>query len=498
MRNLKKKTLVASASAAMIAASLFSGSHAFASPHKNQLPQANPHLQQGKSFKFDGMVPKAPFAASNKDAGMKGVVGPTHPDYKIQAYYDGKKHRITGKLSVTFLNNTKKKLDELYFNLWGNAKMYRSNNGGMDVSHVKVNGKRAVYNVDDTALHIPSLSLKKDQKSTVTMDFTVNVPNLPDRFGWYKTTTSLGNWFPILAVYDQKGWNINPYYEAGESFYSLTGDYDVKWTTDKKQVIAATGTEVGKPQKMGNLALHHYKAKDVRDFALEMDSTYKVKSKRVNGVKVNVYYNDLQAKYADSMMESGLKSIKLFSDHFGTYPWPELDIVGMEGWFGGMEYPQLTMISIAGPRSQEWVKSVTAHEIGHQWFYGIIGDNEYDEPWLDESFAAYSQALYGNTLNQLRTPPVGNYLLSSPVSAFTANGSSGINAYYQMIYDYGSRTLNDLRMKLGDDVFYKAMKAYFKEKKFKVTTTKDFMTIMQRESGKNLGEFFQDHRIVAK
>lgn len=170
----------------------------------------------------------------------------------------------------------------------------------------------------------------------------------------------------------------------------------------------------------------------------------------------------------------------------------------MEGWFGGMEYPQLVMISLPGPRSQNWVKSVTAHEIGHQWFYGIIGDNEYDEPWLDESFAAFSAALYDGQLDSLTAEPVNQsfYHLSSQISTFTDHASEGgINAYYAMIYDYGSRTLNDLRLKLGDDQFYKSIQTYFKEKKFGVATTADFMKTMEKTSHQDLSSFFENHRV---
>ncbi|MCD7034824.1 M1 family metallopeptidase [Metabacillus sp. GX 13764] len=423
--------------------------------------------------------------------------GPADPSYKMDVKYDAKTHKLTGKLNVSFKNNVKQNLSELYFNLWGRAADFKEKGGGMDVSNIRVNGKKAAFDVKETALHITNLSLPKNKKATVTMDFTVSFPEQQDRFGWYGDTVSMGNWFPILSVYDEEGWNVDPYFNAGESFYSLTGNFDVNVTTNRKQVIAATGTEQGKPKMDGELATHHYIAENVRDFAMEMNPTYKILSSKVNGVKVHVYYDDKYAKYAASLLESGKDSIKLFSKKFGKYPWPELDVVTMEGWFGGMEYPQLVMISLNENRKQEWVKSVNAHEIGHQWFYGIIGDNEYDEPWLDESFASFAAALYDNSLDELNVPPLSDpyYHISSKVSDFTARGNAGISAYYYTIYDYGSTALNDLRLELGDAAFYKAMKAYFKEKKFGISTTKDFISAMERSSKQDLSPFFRAHRI---
>ncbi|GGE14421.1 hypothetical protein GCM10011571_14860 [Marinithermofilum abyssi] len=87
------------------------------------------------------------------------------------------------------------------------------------------------------------------------------------------------------------------------------------------------------------------------------------------------------------------------------------------------------------------------------------------------------------------------YHLSSPVSAFTARGEEGIDAYYYMIYSYGARTLNDLRNELGDKQFYQSMQTWFQEQKFGIATTKEFIDTMERTSGKNLDKFFEAHRV---
>ncbi|HET7658438.1 MAG TPA: M1 family metallopeptidase [Bacillales bacterium] len=428
----------------------------------------------------------------------KTVLGPDHPSYRMNISYDKNTHSITGSMHVGFDNNLAKTLHHLYFNLWDNAKVFTSNGGSITVSNVKVNGHSAQYDVNGVHLDISGLSLPKDRHVTVSMNFHISVPNQEDRFGWYQNTVSLGNWFPILAVYDNEGWNLDPYYPYGESFYSLTGDFDVTLTTDASEVVAATGTEIGQPKIHNSLATHRYKAHRVRDFAMELSTDYKVKSAKVNNVKVNVFYTPEQAQYADAMLAAGKKCIRLYGEKYGQYAWPELDIASMEGWFGGMEYPQLVMISIVGSPSQRWAKSVTAHEIGHQWFYGMLGDNEYDEPWLDESFATFSAALFNGTMNQLKTNPPKEpyYHLSSPVSTFTAHANEGgIGAYYQMIYGYGSRTLNDLRVLLGDQVFFAAMHKYFKQERFKVSTTADFVHTMEQVSGRDLTDFFHQHRV---
>jgi hypothetical protein len=463
-------------------------------PQKGKVEQKGAYVPAEKplNFKHEKRV------SANKQAGMENIRGPVNPAYKLNVSYDSAAHKVNGKLEVTFKNNIKNNLSELFFNLWGNADMFKENGGSMSVADVTVNGKKAEFITNGTALHITKLALQKNKSATVKMNFQVGLPEQQDRFGWYGDTVSFGNWFPILAVYDDEGWNVDPYFPYGESFYSLNSKFDVTVTTDKSQVIAATGTKVAKTVAKGNKATHRYKASNVRDFAMEMNPNYKVISTNVDGIKVNVYYSEKHSKYAAALLESGKDSLKLFNKKFGKYAWPELDIVSMEGWFGGMEYPQLVMISLPGERPLDWVKSVNAHEIGHQWFYGMIGNNEYDEPWLDESFASFAAALYDGELGQLTTEPHKDpyYHLSSQIAAFTARADQdGISAYYSMIYGYGSRTINDLRKELGDKVFYKAMQYYFKNKKFGITTTKDFISDMEKASNRDLSAFFREHRV---
>lgn len=428
------------------------------------------------------------------------VRGPVSPNYVMNVTYDSKNHEIKGTMSVDFKNNLNVDLTNLYFNVWANANTYllkSKKDANVTFDQIKVNGQPATYSLERTALHIPEVSIKKNEKAKVEMTFSVTVPEALDRFGWNKTTTSLGNWFPILAVYDNEGWNIDPYFNGGESFYSLTGNFDITLTTEKEQVIATTGTEVGTPKINGALATHQYKAVNVRDYAMEMDPTYKIKQTKVGNVNVNVYYKDEHAEYVD-LMEYGSKSLQLFSEKFGAYPWPELDICAMEGWFGGMEYPQLVMISIPSDGKAARIDSTTAHEIGHQWFYGIIGNNEFDEPWLDESFASYAAALFDQTLDT--SPPVDEVRLTDAhlthsIDNFFENGTESNRNYYYTIYAYGAQTVDDLRKELGEDQFYTSMQAYFKEMKFGVSTTADFIRIMQETNKRDLTKFFEAHRV---
>lgn len=424
--------------------------------------------------------------------------GPAAPEYRMDVTYEPKGHRIQGTLEVQFINNLDEALEDIHFNVWPNAKDFRSKGGRTEVSDLKVDGKSTHFDLKGTDLHIRNLSLKPEQKSSIQMTFSTWIPNQQDRFGWYGTTVSLGNWFPILAVHDKEGWNVNPYFNNGESFYSLTGDFDVNITAPRSMVIATTGTRVNQKETEGKMTTHHFQAEKVRDFAVEMDPTYLVKSRKVGDTQVNVYYRKDHKAHADALMGYGTDSLRLFNKKFGPYPWPKLDIVTMEGWFGGMEYPQLVMISIS-PQTENMLKMITAHEIGHQWFYGMVGNNEYVEPWLDESFASYAGYLYEGQVDSIQVGPVPNpsIHLTSPVSVYDTGRRDSAESYHRMVYLFGAQTLNELRKELGDERFYSSLRAYVEEYRFKVATTEDFIRSMEKSTGKDLSEFFRRHRVSA-
>ncbi len=124
---------------------------------------------------------------------------------------------------------------------------------------------------------------------------------------------------------------------------------------------------------------------------------FEVVSETANGVSVNCYYMGGDIYWGEEALDAGVKSVAAFENAYGEYPYPELDIVETYLDAGGMEYPNLVMIADelqAEGREDSLLKIVVAHEAAHQWFYGIVGDNQFTEAWLDESFASYSELVY--------------------------------------------------------------------------------------------------------
>ncbi|AXH99360.1 M1 family peptidase [Sporosarcina sp. PTS2304] len=418
--------------------------------------------------------------------------GPAAPSYTIDAVYEESTHAISATMQVSFENNFEPEMTSVYFSIWPNAQVFTD--GKIDIQEVLSEEKRLPYEVDDTTLKVSELSIPQDQQITLDIAFQVTIPEDKHRFGWSGKQVSLGNWFPILAVHDSHGWNLHPYFDYGESFYSLNGDYDVRFTLPNSIHVVATG-EVNETRSVGDQKTHHFTAKNVRDFAAVFYSKRVAKKQRVEDTDIFVYaYDDEEAAL---IMDAATKSFTTYSELFGPYPWDTLTLTSVdysENFDGGMEYPQLVMMNTPFLNDEENLAVTVMHEVAHQWFYSLVGNNPYREPWLDESlttFASYVAYYDTATFDWIDDEPL-KYSITSAVSDFA---ESDMDVYGDIMYDSGALMLSNLHRKLGDEKFYKGLRAYVKEMTFHIATTADFIRIMQEQSGENLEEFFTSHQV---
>ncbi|MBQ3865136.1 MAG: hypothetical protein II781_04790 [Clostridia bacterium] len=251
--------------------------------------------------------------------------------------------------------------------------------------------------------------LNPKEEMTLEYDFVSTVPTLGDRYGYWEDICSAANFYPILAEYENGDWSHAPYYIDGECFYSEIADYTVQLTVPKGYTVLSTGTETDKTEGDG-ATVYTFDAPCVRDFVFEACPAFQVRTEVFDGVRVNVAYNTRYSPVEDmtlplqAAMDAARDSLAAFGEAFGRYPYSELDIVFMKLSAGGMEYPNLiqiadnycdTPVQIV-PSEDPYIdlKTVIAHEIGHQWFMGIVGSNSGMQPWLDESITSYSEIVY--------------------------------------------------------------------------------------------------------
>ncbi|MEU8591188.1 M1 family aminopeptidase [Streptomyces sp. NPDC048664] len=412
---------------------------------------------------------------------------PASPSYTVSLSSDTTGRSWTGHESATFTNASSTALSEVYLRLWDN---YHGTCSAPPITVTHVTGGTAgALSVACTALQISlPTPLAQGQSATIGFDLGITVPSGADRFGYDGAFSLIGNALPVLAVKDGAGWHLDPYTNNGESFYSLAADFTVTLDHPSGLLVPATGTSVDTPGTSGRTVTTATASK-VRDFAWAAGPFTKISGTSGAGVPVNIYsVSGISSSSAQSMLSTAKSAVDAHAGRFGTYPYGELDaVIDNNFWFGGMEYPGFVLDLVS--------TTALTHEIGHQWWYGIVGDDEYNSPWLDEAFTDYATDL---ALNISGTNCWNNVSWSSSAEKITnsmAYWDAHSSRYSTVVYTYGKCALHDLRRTIGDTAMTKLLKDYATAHWYGVSTTAEFKAAAQAATATDLTSFWSTHRI---
>ena len=494
--------------------------------------------------KRDTEKPKTPAATSEpkktdpKDGGVpENGCAISFPDgkryhYDMDLRLDPEARTVGGHVAFRFFNDSEDGWDRLcmrdYPSLFANGtdagyRAGRVTDGAMTeitgVTDSRGGEIRIQRDKDVSVLWLPlSEPLEPGEEMTLEYDFTATIPTLDDRFGVANGIFCATNFYPILAEYVDGGWSHEAFINIGECFYSEIADYDVKLTVPDGFAALATGTEAGSDSRDG-FTTCTFTAPCVRDFVFTASDRFAVEDAAYNGVHVNVAYNaenppasDMEP-FVDAALATAEQSLAAFGDAFGMYPYDELDIVftPMSDDAGGMEYPNLILIAEACCREEEGedassislddLQTCVAHEIGHQWFMGIVGSNSATEPWLDESITSYTELVYleyGDDSSALRRAAryhsSSNVDLTDPDIAaqlrkediFPINRAySEFSDYVIPIYGVGDIVLYQMEEILGREEFHAILREYVHRNAFTNADTQDFFDVLYDVAGRD-------------
>ncbi|MEV6627923.1 putative Ig domain-containing protein [Amycolatopsis sp. NPDC051106] len=410
---------------------------------------------------------------------------PISPAYTVNLTSNAAGTTWTGHQSVSFTNGSATALPEVYLRLWDN---YHGSCPTTPITVTNVTGGTAsALSVNCTAMKVTLPSpLAQGQSATVGFDLSIVVPSGADRFGHDGAYNMIGNALPVLAVRDGAGWHLDPYTNNGESFYTVIGDFDVTLVHPTSLLTPATGSST--ETTSGTTTTTHAVANKVRDFAWAAGPFAKITTTSGKGVRVNVYsVSGISTSSANQMLTLAADSIDVHSGRFGDYPYGEVDVVlDNNFWFGGMEYPGFVLDLVS--------TTALPHELAHQWFYGIVGDDEYNSPWLDESFTDYATDLYRGVTGSGCgiTWQSSAEKLTNSMAYWDAHSSR----YSTVVYNYGKCTLHDLRRTIGDTAMANLLKSYAQSHWYGVSTTAEFKAAAQAAAGStDLTSFWASHRV---
>lgn len=444
--------------------------------------------------------------------------------YKIDAVFDSENMLVQGKQSLYYKNTTGEPIKDLYFHLYANAfknshtapfddqDMARAypngfSQGWIDIINIKEGSKKVNYKIlgkGNTNLRVsPKKPIEPGASIELTIKYELKLPNSIGRMGYGENTVNIANWYPILSVLDENGWNLDPYYSIGDPFYSQVSDYNVSISIPKQYKLASTGNII-KEKVNKDRKTYKIEADNVRDFALVLSEKFTIDKDKIGDIELISYTID--GMKADKALEYGLDAVKIFNNIFGKYAYKQLSIVASDFFIGGMEYPNLVMIGQSFYEIKEdfLLEYIIAHEIAHQWWYGMVGNNQIKEAWLDEALTEYSTLLYfedkygGHIKEQ-----VYEKMVEDQYDYFVHKGSSkdkNILAsldefddplqYSGIVYSKGAMFIKELRREMGDEAFIRALREYFETYKFKNASTQDFYNILQKNTTKDLSKEF--------
>ena len=318
---------------------------------------------------------------------------------------------------------------------------------------------------------------------------------------------ALASWYPILAVYDDQGWHLDAVSYIGDSVYSDMAYYEVEIELPQDQVLVSTG-EIKQTGLEGDQQRYVVETGPVRDFFLIISARFTSLTAQAGETRINSYFLPENKAGGQRALEVAIQSLETYNRHFGAYPYTELDVVDapMQN-ASGVEYPGIVLIGDdLYAENQETGFAVTvAHEVAHQWWYNLVGNDVFAEPWLDEALASYTSGLY---LEAAQGKPGLKGLMSyyqdryqrsvdsgsdHPISESLAyfENSASPNVYGGIVYAKGALFFDAVRQEIGDEAFFAGLQSYFGTYRYQIAAGEDLLATFESAAGRELDELFQ-------
>ena len=478
--------------------------------------------------------------------------------YQIKAKLNDTQESIQGSEKLTYTNNSPNTIHQAFFHLYQNAvqpgslvdELYRVNKTkvhygkyesqqmGTLIHSVVINGKSVPFSIQNTLLKI---DLPQPLKSGESIDFYIDFTTYFDRGSvrrrmkvydhhGYKHFNGV-HWYPRICVYDRKfTWETDQHVE--KEFYGDYGVFDVELDLPNHYIVEATGTLQNKAEAMptelrkqidlsnfketpigsqpsviipatGKRKRWQFHAVNVHDFAWTADPTYRIGSVTWNGVECVAIAQENNAAGWQQTAQFTARVISTYSRDFGMYDYPKIVCADAAD---GMEYPMITMDGGYYPSHQ----SLIAHEVGHNWFFGMIGSNETYRAALDEGFTQFLTAWCMRKITKENQPELKRAFSGYMEDAIDGEDESlethsnefhsatGHGGGYKHVYYKTASMLYNLQYVLGDSVFLKAMKDYVRQWKFCHPYIEDFRNTITQSAQTDLNTFFDQWFISTK
>ncbi len=407
---------------------------------------------------------------------------------------------IEGLARIRFINPSDESLEDIVLMLWPNDLQYQAEMvaGPLLVNDVLV---EPVYGEGNLFLQAPlSPELPPGGIADISLPFKIEALGTIGeiglkRFGISYSILAAPTFYPLVPRLIDGEWQKDPAPPVGDTTNSDIAFYTFTITSPEELELVTSGVEISTSPSEHGYQTKTFVSGPMRDIAFVLGPFENI-TREVDGVLLNGWVLPGHLDDGETMMKAAAQQFSLFSSLVGPYPYPELDLVDVPAGFGGIEYPGLVFIGTLGEFD---VIDPTVHEVAHQWFYGLIGNDQLREPWLDEAVASYSQVLYyENFVGTGRASSLLSYnrsqLWNHPDPTLPIGLSVGEydppRDYVLFVYSKGALFIEQLRLELGDEAFAEFLKTYYENYTYGFATSKGFQDTAETVCSCDLADLF--------
>ena len=449
------------------------------------------------------------YAAGLTTAGQRALDQlPGAPVYHMAIALDESMTALSGRQTVTYTNQEGVPLGEVYFHLHPITL-----EGDIAVSDVTVDGAPVAVEVKDAVLRVPlPVPLAPGDTATFDMAFATTIPtDIGRNYGVLAYTDdilALAHFYPMLAVYDDEGWNIAAPDIQGDLTYSDPAFYRVRVTAPAATTLVGSGVITEEASGDGTQTVT-YAIGPARDFYLAAGD-FDVTSRTAGETTIHSYAPTALAAGSAQALEVAVAALEEHSRRLSPFPYRELDIVTTPTSALGIEYPgvivgALRMYDVdsqssSGVPFSAILESTTAHEVAHQWFYNLVGNDQLDEPWLDEAIVSYSTYRY--YADRYGQGAADNYFQTF-LGRWNSAGEEAIPIglpvadyeeaeYGAIVYGRGPIFVRELEETMGRETFDAFLSDYVAQFTWQTAGTESFRALAEEHCGCDLGPLFAE------
>jgi aminopeptidase N len=320
-------------------------------------------------------------------------------------------------------------------------------------------------------------------------------------FAYVDDVLAMAHFYPTVVVYNEQGWHRETPATQGDVIFHDASLYDVSLTAPADLTLAATGSTLERVANADGTATWRLVGGPMRDFNVAASKRYQSASQKAGDVTVTSYFLPEQTAGGQKALDWASQALQAYETAFGPYPYTELDVVETGTTAGGIEYPGMVVIAdrlYDDSNRSDFFESATVHEVAHQWWYNVVGNDQVNDPWLDEALTQFSTYFYYDQaygkqgtqglLDSLRArwsrvnyaeKPIG-----LPVSEYQDQEYSAI------VYGRGPLFLFALRDQIGADKMAELLRRYYAEYSWKIATPNEFRRLAEEVSGQDIGDLW--------